>query len=265
NASTPNPTFTCTSGGSVSVTLAISDGDCGDSQSLTVTCTGSAHLVINEVESNGDPVGDWVELTNSGTATADISGWKLLDNDDTHPFVVVPAGTMLAPGGFFRMYVFQTFGLGAPDSARLFDPAGNLVDSFGWMTHANGTYGRCPDGTGPFVDSAPTPGMPNACGGGGMGGAGMGGAGMGGAAGVGGAMGTGGAMSAGGATGSGGATGTGGTMSAGGATGSGGVMGVGGATGAGGATTMSPIVINEVESNGDPVGDWVELTNISGA
>ena len=70
----------------------------------------------------------------------------------------MPAGTTLAPGGFYLIDVFQTFGLGAPDSARLFDPAGNLVDSYSWTTHADGTYGRCPDGTGPFVDSTPTQG-----------------------------------------------------------------------------------------------------------
>jgi Lamin Tail Domain len=185
DASATSPTFTCTTGGIATITLAVSDGDCGDSQSVTVTCTGAAPIVINEVESNGDPVGDWVELTNTGTASADISGWKLKDNDDTHAFVVVPTGTTLAPGGFFRIYVFQTFGLGAPDMARLFDPAGNLVDSYSWTTHAAGTYGRCPDGTGAFVDSTPTPAAPNACGGG----AGSGGAG---AAGAGGSGGTGG-------------------------------------------------------------------------
>ncbi len=254
DATAANPTFTCTTAGTVNLTLAVSDSDCSDTQSLTVTCTGSAHVVINEVESNGDPLGDWVELTNAGTAPADISGWKLLDSDDTHPFVVVPSGTVLAPRGFFQIYVFQTFGLGAPDSARLFDAAGNPVDSYGWMTHATGTYGRCPDGTGPFIDSTPTPGMPNACSVGGMGGAGMGGA-----PGVGGATGTGGAEMADAGMGGAGMGGAG----MGGAPGVGGAMGTGGAGGTGGA--VSPIVINEVESNGDAVGDWVELTNISAA
>ncbi|HSY38117.1 MAG TPA: lamin tail domain-containing protein, partial [Polyangia bacterium] len=173
DANAQNPTFTCTTAGSVTLTLAVSDGDCGGSASATVTCTGAAHIVINEVESNGDPVGDWVELTNAGTTTADISGWKLKDDTDSHDFVVVPSGTSLAPGGFYRIYVFQTFGLGAPDMARLFDPAGNLVDSFSWTTHAVGTYGRCPDGTGPFVDSTPTPGARNACGGGAGGASGL--------------------------------------------------------------------------------------------
>jgi Lamin Tail Domain len=238
DAGAQNPTFTCTAGGSVTVTVAVSDGDCSDSATTTVTCTGAAHVVINEVESNGDPVGDWVELTNAGTATADISGWKLKDNDDTHAFVVVPSGTSLAPGGFYFIYVFQTFGLGAPDMARLFDPADNLVDSFSWTTHAAGTYGRCPDGTGPFVDATPTQGAPNACGGG------TGGAGGAGAAGTGGAGGA-------GTSGAAGAAGIGG-----------GVGGAAGAAGAGGvAGVTSSIVINEVESNGDPVGDWVELTN----
>jgi hypothetical protein len=40
----PNPTFTCDSVGSATITLTITDGDCGDSHSLSVTCSdpGSA-------------------------------------------------------------------------------------------------------------------------------------------------------------------------------------------------------------------------------
>jgi hypothetical protein len=127
------------------------------------------------VGADDDPVGDWVELTNIGSVTIDISGYKLFDNDNTHAFVVVPTGTTLAPGGFFAIYVFQTFGLGAPDMARLFDPSGTLIDLYSWTTHAMGTYGRCPDGTGPFVDAPPSRGAPNNCGGGTGGAGGMGG------------------------------------------------------------------------------------------
>lgn len=236
DASLANPSFQCTTAGTATLTLSVSDGDCGDAQSITVTCspatgaggagdtaghagqaagnsgtngghsgtagssglagaTGTAGnggsagsagasggatgktVVINEVESNGDAMGDWVELMNVSSAPADISGWKLKDDTDSHAFVVVPGGTTLAAGGFYRIYVFQTFGLGAPDMARLFDPAGNLVDSYGWTAHATGTYGRCPDGTGAFVDSTATPAATNACGGGTGGAAGGGGAG----------------------------------------------------------------------------------------
>jgi hypothetical protein len=38
--SLPNPVFTCTAPGPVSITLHVSDGDCGDSRSIEVTCTG---------------------------------------------------------------------------------------------------------------------------------------------------------------------------------------------------------------------------------
>jgi hypothetical protein len=37
-----NPIFTCTAAGSATLTLTITDGDCGDSRAVTVTCTGPA-------------------------------------------------------------------------------------------------------------------------------------------------------------------------------------------------------------------------------
>jgi len=57
------------------------------------------------------------------------------------------------------------FGLGAPDAARLFDPTGKIVDSLSWTAHAGVTYGRCPDGTGAFQNTAAsTKGTGNSCG-----------------------------------------------------------------------------------------------------
>src|SRR5690606_11027748 len=37
-------------------------------------------IVINEIVSNGDNT-DWVEITNTGAATVDISGYTIMDND----------------------------------------------------------------------------------------------------------------------------------------------------------------------------------------
>ncbi|MCZ4500245.1 MAG: cell wall protein [Marmoricola sp.] len=156
------------------------------------------NVTINEVESNGDAVGDWVELKNNGTGPVDISGWKLLDNDPAHAATpeVVPAGTTLAAGGYYALYTEFTpapgFGLGGADSVTVYLADGTTqVDTYSWTAHAATTYGRCPDGSGPFVTTTtPTRGLANAC---------------------------------------------------------------------------SPVRINEIESNGDPVGDWVELKNISGA
>jgi hypothetical protein len=119
---------------------------------------------INEVESSGGTPGDWIELTNTGTATADLSGWVLKDNDNSHSYTIA-SGTTLAPGAFAAFDVETSFGLGSSDSARVFQPGGTtLVDSYSWTSHASTTYGRCPDGVGAFVTTvASTKGAANAC------------------------------------------------------------------------------------------------------
>ncbi|MBL5975267.1 MAG: cell wall protein [Candidatus Leucobacter sulfamidivorax] len=122
-------------------------------------------IVINEVESSGGSgVLDWVELTNTGAAPVDISGWIVKDDNDSRT-LAVPASTVLAPGEFFAMNTEPDFGLGGADSIRIFLPDGTtLVDSFSWTSHAAQTYGRCPDGTGPFIDTlSPTRGAANDC------------------------------------------------------------------------------------------------------
>ncbi|WP_209021839.1 lamin tail domain-containing protein [Nocardioides sp. 503] len=125
-----------------------------------------AGVTFNEVESNGDPVGDWAEVINTGTTAVDISGFKFKDGDDTHAFFTVPAGTTVAPGGY---YVFVEadfgFGLGGADSVRLFaTDATTPVASYTWATHAATSYGRCPDGTGAFTTTtSTTKGAANDC------------------------------------------------------------------------------------------------------
>jgi len=107
-------------------------------------------VVVNEVESNGGVPGDWIELYNRGTTVVNLSGFVVKDNDDTRT-TTLPAGTTIVAGGFLVIEEAQLgFGLGAADAARLFDPSGALVDSYTWTAHATTTYGRCPDGTGPF-------------------------------------------------------------------------------------------------------------------
>ena len=107
---------------------------------------------INEVESDGGTPADWVELKNTGGSSVDISGLKLKDSDDAHPFFTVPAATTLAAGGYYVADVDATFGLDAGDSIRLFATDGTTVlDSYTWAAHATTSYGRCPDGTGAFT------------------------------------------------------------------------------------------------------------------
>jgi hypothetical protein len=125
-------------------------------------------IKINEIESSGGVPDDWVELYNAGSSTVDLSGFEFRDNDDTHHFFI-PAGTTIAAGAYL---VFDTgtlpnqfnFGLGSADAARLFDPSGRIVDSYSWTAHAATTYGRCPNGTGPFVTTtSSTKGAANDC------------------------------------------------------------------------------------------------------
>ncbi len=121
---------------------------------------------FNEVESNGDPVGDWAELVNTGTAPVDLSGLKFKDGDDTHAFYSIPDGTTLTAGGFFVLTEAQFgFGLGGADSVRLVESDGTTpVDSYAWTAHATTSYGRCPDGTGSWkTTTATTQGAANDC------------------------------------------------------------------------------------------------------
>jgi hypothetical protein len=63
----------------------------------------SSDLKINEVESNGGTPGDWVEVINNGTTSVDLGGFKFRDNDPTHAQYAIPAGTTLAPGGYYLL------------------------------------------------------------------------------------------------------------------------------------------------------------------
>ncbi|WP_366087916.1 lamin tail domain-containing protein [uncultured Corynebacterium sp.] len=117
-------------------------------------------VVINEVESNGDPIGDWIELANTDTTNSvDISGWSFVDNDPTHEPYVFPEGTIIESGGYISFYTEDTgeFGLGGKDSVTLFDAAGEIVDFTEWNGHADTTWGRVPDMSGDFaVTGKPT-------------------------------------------------------------------------------------------------------------
>lgn len=123
-----------------------------------------APVKINEVESDSGSPGDWIELYNVGTTAADISGFILRDNDDTHTYTI-PAGTVIPAGGYWvAEEAALGFGLGGADSARLLNPTGTLLDSYAWTAHATTSYGRCPNGTGSFVTTTgATKGAANAC------------------------------------------------------------------------------------------------------
>src|SRR4051794_692615 len=121
-------------------------------------------IKINEVESEG--LSDFIELTNTSATATDVSGLVLKDADDTRTLAIA-GGTSIPAHGFLAVNtdVPGGFALDASDSARVFLPDGlTLIDSYSWTVAAATTYGRCPDGTGTFVNTdAPTRGAANAC------------------------------------------------------------------------------------------------------
>lgn len=122
-------------------------------------------IVINEVESNGGTPGDWFELYNAGPSPADLSGWKMLDNDNAHTAYVFPAQSVVPAGGYLVVEEAQfVFGLGGADSVRLFDSLNNPILDYSWAAHATTTYGRCPNGTGALTTTtSSTKGAANDC------------------------------------------------------------------------------------------------------
>jgi len=138
---------------------------------------------INEVDSAPD---DWVELFNPGSAALDIADYELRDKDDDHRWRFAP-GTTIAAGAFLVVegatvgqvwngsaWVSGTFaggvgGIGGDDRIRLYDAGGALIDeTFQWSKHAfvgteaNGSYARCVDGVGGFLQASRTKGASNA-------------------------------------------------------------------------------------------------------
>src|SRR3954454_16080405 len=85
---------------------------------LVTPAAAPAAVVINEVESDGGAgAADWVELTNTGAAAADIGGYVLKDSDDGHVLTLAP-GTSIPAHGYFAVDVDGPggFGLGANDA-----------------------------------------------------------------------------------------------------------------------------------------------------
>jgi hypothetical protein len=153
-------------------------GRCPDGSGAFVTTVASTRgainncgapttaVKVNEVESNADAVGDWVEFFNTSAQPVDLSGYVFRDNDNTRGYTL-PAGSIVPANGYLVLLESQFgFGLGGADEARLFAPGGvTLVDSYAWSTHAGITYGRCPDGTGAFASTTvSTRGTANVCG-----------------------------------------------------------------------------------------------------
>lgn len=125
-------------------------------------------LVINEISAAGDP-NDWFELYNGGKTTIDLSKYSVADDlTDKAARVLFPAGTQIKPGEY-KMFELTTkwpnFKLKSDEELGLFDAQGNTVDHVDWKkddSPSGQSYGRSPNGTGPFkTQTKPTPGKAN--------------------------------------------------------------------------------------------------------
>jgi hypothetical protein len=142
-------------GGAGTVDLAF-----GAADEAVLTCVpngggGEADLSVNELMTGvaGAASNEYVEIANTGTAAADLSGWKLVYRSAAGTSDVVLAtvadGTSLAPGAYFLFGGGGYAGGPAPDQSfsasiaatgggvGLRDADGNLVDSVGWGTATN--------------------------------------------------------------------------------------------------------------------------------
>jgi hypothetical protein len=130
---------------------------------------GEADVTVNEFMTGvtGAASNEFVEIVNTGTAVADLSGWKLVYRSAAGTSDVVLAtvadGTMLAPGAFFLFGGAGYVGGPAPDQSfstsiaatgggvGIRDSSGTLLDSVGWGTATNalveGTVAAAPPTT----------------------------------------------------------------------------------------------------------------------
>lgn len=128
--------------------------------------------VINEIVCSPISGEDWIELFILGTGSVLLSNYTLVDSGLDHLPAALPPITANA-GEYIVIWAadeapadgspYVPFKLGKEDSVTL-AMAGKTVDSVSWVdgdAPASTSYGRYPDGTGPWDMLKPTSGLPN--------------------------------------------------------------------------------------------------------
>ncbi|OPY48737.1 MAG: hypothetical protein A4E48_02528 [Methanosaeta sp. PtaU1.Bin060] len=127
---------------------------------LALQALGAASVVINEMELNPPEEGiNWVEIYNTGNETVDISGWTatITDGGWIGKFPPVPAGTIIAPKGFYVFNGQSSWNHQNGGFATLYSETGEKVDETPYREDTLGndfTWGRHPDGFGKDMDGA---------------------------------------------------------------------------------------------------------------
>jgi len=127
--------------------------------SVSLASVASGEIVISEWMYNGagsGSTGEFVEFTNIGTSSVDMTGWSFDDDSRTPGTVSLSAFGVVAPGesviltddtaaGFTTAWGLSgvkiiggnTANLGRNDEINLFNAAGNLVDR---LTYGDESY-----------------------------------------------------------------------------------------------------------------------------
>ena len=126
-------------------------------------------VVINEILAHTDPpFEDAIELRNLTTNAVSLAGWYLSDDNAVRKKYRFPEGTVIPPLGYVVVYEAQLnagavpFSLSSKGGEGVYlseaDEADKLiryVDQYAFDASQNGfSFGRWPDGTGPFVTLA---------------------------------------------------------------------------------------------------------------
>lgn len=113
--------------------------------SLAIPCLAESGILINEFLI--DPQPQKVELINAGSESVDISGWIVDDNGGSSGIYTIPSGSVINPNSCLVFSKDFNFNKSTSDSARLFDPSMNLVDSYQYKSSPGSgiSYSRIPD------------------------------------------------------------------------------------------------------------------------
>jgi hypothetical protein len=127
----------------------------------TTTQSTAAHVVINEFEQN--PLGEdrdheWIELFNPTRQPVDIGNWIIFTTHGDIESYVIPAGTVIMPGGFCHVPLPGLFIDNEQDSLILLNALGQTVDQTPSKTDNDDdarSWQRFPDGSDnwPFAPS----------------------------------------------------------------------------------------------------------------
>lgn len=121
-------------------------------------------IVVNEIRSNDDGPGGWVELYNPTDRTVDLGGWKVANEHIEHA-AALPAGTSIGAKGYLLLdeSIFP-LGISRVGGVHLFSRFNVIVDDPFWPAPIQATIGRCPNGQGSLVPlGTPTKGAANTC------------------------------------------------------------------------------------------------------